>query len=67
VLFRVACNQWLRTAAHPLAGISVPQSEWARAYKARHRAHGQSHHHALRALAATWLKILLTCWRRQIA
>ena len=66
VLFRFGCNKWLRAAAHQLAWISLPQSDWARAYYNRHRARGHSHHHALRALAAKWLKIVFACWRRQV-
>ncbi len=66
VLFRFGCNKWLRTAAHQLAWISLPKCEWARAYYDRHRAQGHSHHHALRALAAKWLKICFACWRRQV-
>lgn len=66
VLFRFGCNKWLRTAAHQLAWISLPKSEWARAYYDRHRAQGHSHHHALRALAAKWLKIIFACSRRQV-
>jgi transposase len=64
--FRRACNKRLRTAAHQFAFCSLQHSEWARAYYDRHRQRGHSHHHALRALAAKWLKIIFVMWRDQV-
>lgn len=66
VHFRFACNTHLRYAAYWLAFISLRQSEWARAYYQRHRARGHSHHRALRALGAKWLKIIFVMWRDHI-
>lgn len=66
VAFRFACNTVLRTAVHQLAWLSLTQCDWARAYYQACRARGQRHHHALRALAAKWLKILFVMWQRQI-
>jgi hypothetical protein len=66
VRFRFACNRHLRHAAHQFAFQSLQQSDWARAYYARGRKRGQSHHHAVRALAAKWLKIIFVLWRRQV-
>jgi hypothetical protein len=49
-----------------LAFASLRQSEWARAYYDRCRRRGHSHHHALRALGAKWLKIIFVLWTRQV-
>jgi transposase len=66
VKFRFACNTHLRYAVHHLAFLSLRTSEWARVYYERHRRRGHSHHHALRALGAKWLKILFAMWTRQL-
>ena len=67
VRFRLACNQHLRAAAHQFAWQSLRHSEWARAYYDRCRARGHRHHHALRAVAAKWLKIIFAMWTRHVA
>jgi len=66
VRFRFACNSHLRHAVHLLAFLSLRQSEWARAYYTQQRARGHSHHQAVRALGAKWLKIIFVLWRRQV-
>lgn len=66
VRFRFACNTHLRYAVHTLAFLSLGQSEWARAYYKQHRARAHSHHHAVRALGAKWLKIIFVMWSRQV-
>jgi transposase len=66
VMFRFACNTHLRDAAHQFALQSLQQSEWARAYYDRCRRRGHRHHHALRALAAKWLKIIFVLWARHV-
>ena len=63
--FRRACNRHLRYAAHTLALVSLPRSEWALAYYRQQRARGHGHHRALRALGAKWLKILFVMWAHQ--
>ena len=63
VHFRFACNKRLRYAVDWLAFISLRQSEWAKAYYQTQRKRGHSHHQALRALGAKWLKILFVMWR----
>lgn len=63
VHFRFACNKRLRYAVDWLAFISLRQSEWANAYYQTQRKRGHSHHQALRALGAKWLKILFVMWR----
>jgi len=67
VKFRFACNHYLRQAVHQFAFQSLTKSEWARAYYDRCRKRGHRHHHALRALAAKWLKIIFVLWSRQVA
>jgi transposase len=66
VFFRAACNRHLRQASHQFAAQSVLYSEWAKAYYDRCRRRGHRHHHAVRALAAKWLKILFVLWTRQV-
>ena len=66
VRYRFACNHHLRAAAHQMAFLSLRHSEWARAYYQRCRQRGHRHHHALRALAAKWLKIIFVMWSRQV-
>ncbi|MFQ5973938.1 MAG: transposase [Alphaproteobacteria bacterium] len=66
VTFRFACNTALRAAAHQLAFVSLTKSDWARAYYRRHRQRGHSHHAALRAVAAKWLKIIFVMWTRHV-
>ena len=63
--FRWACNMHLRYAAHTLAWVSLCRSDWALAYYRRQRARGHSHHRALRALGAKWLKIIFAMQARQ--
>ena len=64
--FRYACNKRLRAALHQFALCSLQRSEWARAYYDRQRAGGHRHNHALRALAAKWLKIIYVMWRDHV-
>lgn len=66
VFFRSACNRHLRQVSHQFAANSLLHSEWAKAYYDRCRKRGHRHHHAVRALAAKWLKILFVLWTRQV-
>jgi transposase len=63
VQFRFSCNKILRHAAYWLAFVSLNRSEWANHYYRDQRAKGHSHHQALRALGAKWLKIIFVMWR----
>ncbi len=65
IRFRFACNAQLRAAVDTLAFVSLPRSAWARAAYDQQRTRGHSHHRALRAVGAKWLKILFTMWRHQ--
>ena len=67
VRFRFACNMHLRQAAHQFAFHSLTKCEWAKAYYDRCRKRGHTHHHALRVLAAKWLKIIFVLSIRQVA
>lgn len=63
VQFRFCCNKVLRHAVYWLAFVSLNRSEWANHYYRDQRAKGHSHHQALRALGAKWLKIIFVMWR----
>ena len=63
VQFRYACNKVLRYAVYWFSFTSLKRCEWAKTYYRNQRARGHSHHQALRALGAKWLKILFVMWR----
>jgi transposase len=63
VQFRFSCNKIMRHAAYWLAFVSLNRSEWANHYYRDQRAKGHTHHQALRALGAKWLKIIFVMWR----
>lgn len=65
VRFRLACQSPLRYAITWLAFGSLRQSVWARAYYRQQRARGHSHHRALRALGAKWLKIIFVMGKQR--
>jgi len=67
VKFRFACNTPLRDALHHLAFLSLSHSVWARAYYDGYRARNHTHHEALRALGAKWLKIIFVMWKRHVS
>ncbi len=66
IKFRFACNPVLRDALHQFALLSLPHSLWARAYYDSYRARNHTHHEALRALGAKWLKIIFVLWKRRV-
>jgi hypothetical protein len=66
VQFRFACNKRLRYALDRFAFISLQRSAWAAAYYQQQRDRGHHHSHALRALAAKWLKIIFVIWSRHV-
>jgi transposase len=63
---RYACSRFLRQTFHEFAGHSLPQSPWAMAFYQLHRAQGQRHHTAVRALAFKWIRILFRCWQDRV-
>jgi transposase len=66
IKFRFACNPVLRDALHQFAFLSLSHSLWARSYYDRYRARNHTHHEALRALGAKWLKIIFVLWKRHV-
>ena len=62
VHFRRACQKDFRNTMHQFAFCSLRKSEWARAAYDRARDRGQDHAHALRTVAAQWVKILYRMW-----
>jgi hypothetical protein len=67
VRFRFGCSTQLRYAVHRFAFLSLRHSEWAYAYYQHQRARGHTHHRAVRALAAKWLKIIFALWMHHAA
>jgi transposase len=67
VQFRCACNKRLRHALDLFAFASLRQSAWASAYYQQQRDRGHHHSHAIRALAAKWLKIIYVIWSRHLS
>ena len=63
VHFRFACNKHLRYTMYWFSFVSLNHSEWAKLYYRGQRDKGHSHHQALRALGAKWLKIIFVIWR----
>jgi len=63
VQFRFSCNKHMRYAAYWFAFVSLNRCEWANKYYRDQRARRKSHHQALRALGAKWLKIIFVMWR----
>jgi len=61
--WRLACSKFLRQTFHEFAGLSITQSDWARACYDQLRKRGKSHHAALRALAFKWIRIIFRCWK----
>jgi transposase len=66
VQFRFACNKRLRYAADRFAFLTMRRSGWASSYYQQQRARAHRHDHALRALAAKWLKIIFIMWSRHV-
>lgn len=58
---RLACNGHLRDAVQQWAFCSLRGSGWAREFYDAHRARGNGHHAALRALGNRWLEVLWHC------
>src|SRR5206468_3228510 len=58
-----ACSKHLRYTMYWFSFVSLNHSEWAKLYYRGQRDNGHSHHQALRALGAKWLKIIFVMWR----
>ncbi len=59
VAFRRACWKFGRRTLHVFAGTSLADCAWAKALYRQQRALGHRHHESLRAVAHTWVKIIL--------
>lgn len=64
---RLACNGHLRDAVQQWAFCSIRGSGWAREFYDAHRAKGNGHHAALRALGNRWLEVLWHCLTHNVA
>jgi transposase len=65
VHWRLQCPKFLRQTFVEWAAKSPRHSVWARAYYQQQRDKGASHQAAVRALAFTWIRILLRCWQKR--
>jgi transposase len=63
VHWRWAASTFLRQSFHEFAGLSIQQSEWARAFYELQRERGKDHHAAIRSLAFKWIRIIFRCWQ----
>jgi transposase len=63
ILRRCACPKYLRQTFHEFAACSIKFCDWASQLYERQRAHGKSHHTAIRALAWRWVRILWRLWK----
>ncbi len=66
VTSRWACSKFLKQTFHEYAGLSIKQSQWAKAYYDQQRAQGKSAQTARRALAYKWLRIIFRCWQDRV-
>jgi hypothetical protein len=60
--WRLQCPTFLRPTCVEWAAASTQHSFWARTYSQQPRDKGASHQAAVRALAFTWIRMLLRCW-----
>ena len=63
VHWRWAASTFLRQSFHEFAGLSIQQSEWARAHYDVQRERGKRHHAAVRSVAFKWIRIIFRCWQ----
>ena len=62
VLFRWACNKWLRQAMDTFADNSRHGSPWAAEVYRQARAGNRKHPHAIRILGRAWIRVMWRCW-----
>jgi hypothetical protein len=63
VHWRWAASTFLRQTFHEFAGLSIQQSEWARAHYDLQRERGKNHHAAVRSVAFKWIRVIFRCWK----
>lgn len=64
VVFRKACNKFLRYTFHNLAFASLRTVKWAREFYDNQKAKGKSHSLALRNLANQWAEIIFALLKK---
>lgn len=62
VLFRWACDKWLRQAFATFADNSRHANPWAADSYDRAKRRGCSHPHAIRILGRAWIRVIWRCW-----
>jgi transposase len=65
VVFRKACNKFLRYTFHNLAFASLRTVNWAREFYDKQKAKGKSHSLALRNLANQWAEIIFAMFTKR--
>jgi transposase len=65
VHWRLQCPQFLRQTFVEWAAESIRHSCWARVYYQQQRNKGKAPQAAVRALACTWIRLLLRCWQER--
>ena len=60
---RWACTKFLRQTFHELAGLTINESRWAKAYFEDQKSKGKGANTAKRALAYKWQRIIIRCWQ----
>lgn len=65
VHWRLQCPKCLRQTFVEWAAEAIRHAFWAQVYDQQHRATGQAHQAAVRALAFTWIRLLSRCWQER--
>ena len=66
VTSRWACTKFVRQTFHEYAGLSISQSQWAKAFYQSQLAKGKKPQAAKRALAYKWMRIIFRCWKERV-
>jgi transposase len=65
VVYRKACNKFLRHTFHFIAFASLKTTTWAREFYDKQKATGKSHSLALRNLANQWAEIIFAMFTKR--
>jgi hypothetical protein len=65
VVYRRACNKFLRYTFQLIAFASLKTTKWAREFYDKQKATGKSHSLALRNLANQWAEIIFAIWTKR--
>ena len=66
VTSRWACTKFVRQTFHEYAGLSINQSQWAKAFYKSQLAKGKKPQAAKRALAYKWMRIIFRCSKERV-